>query len=905
MKLALILSAWVVACAATTATHQVVQLTSEEPDPVVLGEAARTKLHDGARVRAAQRAKEIPGAPETVHPEDAHAPSSERGINNGRSLRNSEELQSLMRKREALIQMLHAIRNADPNDQARLQPKYKETVAALVHVETEMGMPQHSAEKALQKMNLAIAASKSDAVYVSDYEQSKNDLKSALSARDEVPTGLYKQYKENHGHSDTQDERWHNENSRLRGQERARQQEHNLLSSTQKESQENYLYEAEGAPRPGGAFDDGTDHKESDIPGAVPQIKANYIQPRSVTLTWSVPPTNRALVTGYEIVARKGDSGEFSVHTSASGGLNHVMKKMRGLYPGQKYQVKIQALYVPLEIRQMSLQQLQHKLLLLGKGSYEESRQRDTDKLRIDLAVATGTKKGPFSSVFTFTTLPTVPDPPKNVIAAGMAYRETGTEQECQLSWKAPEPNGSPITGYRILQLRGGGTAWDWVEIVHNTASASTSATITGLEAGGVQYVYKVAAINNEGVGKDSVPSQGIETHKAKAPAAPQGLECRHMTCDHEGCKCRLAWREPSGRGATITGYKVENQKNNHGEFSPWTDNTGDHTTSLLLEKLSPGVTFLFKVAGISEQGLGDFSQALSIKTPAQAPKAPGKPVWGDVTGTTVKLTWDPPEDNGAPITGYRVLFQLGGAGGFFPKIADTRSTEPVVTVTGLKQGGYSYQFKIQAINKIGVGKPSPFSDPCATAYEEHLADKHAVAKASESFRINHKLHQLRALTASLKLSQSRLKDMQDRYRVSKERGLKAEDKVQELQQLVNTNAKLSAKRLSVERVINAKQANIEAGSTAQIAQITAQLNNRQTKDAQEVASTRLAAERAAFAKIAKQKDDEIEDLRDQLMMTRNQLHVASSKIQRLKQRAENPERVELRAPAPQFIINP
>lgn len=839
-----------------------------------------------------------PSGEETMTAEDAMQPNPGTGHDGGRNWpRAHGNLEALMLKREALISKMKAIKRAPYEDQVPKMQEYRATQAELHHVETQMGMPQQTIKMAKQGVRDSMAASNYvDPSYQPEYFKNKQAYEDAVKAGKTVPTGLYKQYVMGGGHSSEQTTDWADVNTRLRGQEKANAQREAIKQHGRLENRARYQYEAEGAARPASnpPFIDNTDHKEQDIPAAPLDMKANYIKPHSVTFTWRPGNLNRALLTGYDIVGRKGKSGEFNLHTEAPHGVNQMMKKVRNLDAGTDYEFKIRAVYVPLAIRRMSIQQLQQQLQLRGHGSLEEYQQMDKVKLMTRVAKLVGVSKGPFSSIIAVTTKSDAPSQVTNVVASSMAYMATGAKCECQLNWKAPSANGSPITGYRILQTKGG-DQWGWQAVVHNTGSSATSHTITGLEADGYEYAFKVAAINAEGRGGDSKQSVGVETMHAKAPAAPQQPKQQNMACKDSRCEFNLDWNEPSGRGAEIHGYKIVQRINNLGSFKPRVEDTENLDTQSTLRKLMGGTRYEFKVAGINKEGIGDFSNTLDFKTPNQVPDAPKKPVWGDIKATSVTLTWNTPRSNGAQITGYRVLFQQGGTGGFFEKIANTGSADPSVVVTGLKPGGYSYQFEVQAINSVGLGKPSPFSDACSTEYYEHLADKKAVAAATISFDVNHKLNEKKILSAALKVSQGRVKDLQQSYRESQERSQKAQDEVQQLQRLLNSQKLLSAKRLTSERDLTAKQTVIESSANDRMARIQQKLADRRSQDARDVASAQLATERKEFKKIAKEKDLEIESLRDELSSVHTKLTVAKMKIQQLSDEPQEPSRVELK----------
>ena len=80
-------------------------------------------------------------------------------------------------------------------------------------------------------------------------------------------------------------------------------------------------------------------------------------------------------------------------------------------------------------------------------------------------------------------------------------------------------------------------------------------------------------------------------------------------------------------------------------------------------------------------------------------PEAPGKPVVSSVQSRTVVLSWTPPSDNGAPITGYTVT---STAGGFYTKNCPSTTC----TLDGLTNN-VEYNFVVTATNKVGVSDAS------------------------------------------------------------------------------------------------------------------------------------------------------------------------------------------------------
>ncbi|MDP6976627.1 MAG: fibronectin type III domain-containing protein [Acidimicrobiales bacterium] len=98
------------------------------------------------------------------------------------------------------------------------------------------------------------------------------------------------------------------------------------------------------------------------------------------------------------------------------------------------------------------------------------------------------------------TTPRTTPDAPTGVAA------EVG-DARSSLSWTAPSSDGgSAVTGYRVERSADGGTTWD--SVVDDTASTSTTYTVTGLD-NGTTYAFRVSAVNAAGTGSASSSASG------------------------------------------------------------------------------------------------------------------------------------------------------------------------------------------------------------------------------------------------------------------------------------------------------------------------------------------------------------------------------------------------------------
>ena len=101
--------------------------------------------------------------------------------------------------------------------------------------------------------------------------------------------------------------------------------------------------------------------------------------------------------------------------------------------------------------------------------------------------------------------------PVRTAPTAPTSVTPTAGELEASLTWTAPaNVGGTPVTGYFVEYKASGGS---WTTATSNTASASTSYTVTGL-SGGVTYTFRVSAINAAGTSAASTESDGAAVRK-------------------------------------------------------------------------------------------------------------------------------------------------------------------------------------------------------------------------------------------------------------------------------------------------------------------------------------------------------------------------------------------------------
>ena len=85
-------------------------------------------------------------------------------------------------------------------------------------------------------------------------------------------------------------------------------------------------------------------------------------------------------------------------------------------------------------------------------------------------------------------------------------------------------------------------------------------------------------------------------------------------------------------------------------------------------------------------------------------PTAPRSLMLGDVTDTTVTLSWMPPDPPNGIITSYRVQYKRSDRSSYSSN--DTMNTDLTYTVTGLTTNT-EYDFRVRADTIVGRSEPS------------------------------------------------------------------------------------------------------------------------------------------------------------------------------------------------------
>ena len=276
----------------------------------------------------------------------------------------------------------------------------------------------------------------------------------------------------------------------------------------------------------------------------------------------------------------------------------------------------------------------------------------------------------------------------------------TATANSLVLAWDEPTvTGGSAITGYEVRIWSG--SSW----VVEATLGNVDTYTDMNLDAG-TKYYYIVRAINSQGAGLWSAFKSGTTT--AANPDAPV------LTATATGLTTvRLTWTVPDDNGTPITGYTLQRWDPDAGPPAAWgTDNllgTGDTNITLFVDSgRMAGTTYYYRIQATVSGGTGAWSTIQSAMTHSGRP---GRPMNLNATAdgqNAIDLTWTAAEANGSPIVRYELQRWDVGSSMWVTVRNDLPSTRTSYKDANL-MAGTRYSYRLRAINRAadnnGVGR--------------------------------------------------------------------------------------------------------------------------------------------------------------------------------------------------------
>ena len=289
------------------------------------------------------------------------------------------------------------------------------------------------------------------------------------------------------------------------------------------------------------------------------------------------------------------------------------------------------------------------------------------------------------------------PNAPTNISIANASPASTAMDKAAiSVSFTPSVVDGShPAPIAYILSATASGKVSGSTTIACSPCSGTSIDAVVENLAGGVTYDVVVTAK------KDS-----FETAATSVPFLTQSIPDKPTVVSAvAGVKrVTLTWTAPTNTG----GLKLSNYIITATGIST---TASDTATSKVVDGLSDGTTYSFKIVAVNANGESSASDFSDAKT-ADVPNAPTN-VTASVSGTTISNSWTAPlNSNGSAITEYKVyLINSSGA----DVTAQTKTTTNTsVDMTSVAAG--TYTVKVTAKNGVGEGARSTASSSVTIA---------------------------------------------------------------------------------------------------------------------------------------------------------------------------------------------
>ena len=285
----------------------------------------------------------------------------------------------------------------------------------------------------------------------------------------------------------------------------------------------------------------------------------------------------------------------------------------------------------------------------------------------------------------------------------GKPHASCVTHNSFILKWEKSQQSLSCIILYRSSN----DPADKWWS--HTVSPAESSAMLSNLSPM-TTYYCKVTAEISDGLTLESDISEPIKTMlPVSQPGKPHASDITHNSL-------KLSWSKATvADGNSLLHYSIA-YKSVDKSVEEWhTKETASAQEQVLVENLDYKTSYFFKVHAVTAMGSGpesDQSDLINMKLPISRPS---KPCASKITHTSVELTWDLPDIEGAEnVLSYTIFYQSDNLSTEWHTQQTPACQQEKSVVTNLKSKTV-YHFKVRAETAAGLGPESDLSDSIET----------------------------------------------------------------------------------------------------------------------------------------------------------------------------------------------
>uniref|UniRef100_A0A674F4E0 Myomesin 2 n=1 Tax=Salmo trutta TaxID=8032 RepID=A0A674F4E0_SALTR len=268
------------------------------------------------------------------------------------------------------------------------------------------------------------------------------------------------------------------------------------------------------------------------------------------------------------------------------------------------------------------------------------------------------------------------------------------------LSWKPAPYHGRAPVWYYIEKVAETGA---WQRVNTQVPVRSPRYAVFDL-AEGKQYLFRVLAANMYGSSEASEPTEPIQTQELRGvPSAPGQVVATRQT----DTSLVIQWAEPKEPNNLI-GYYIDVCVKGSKDWDS-ANHKPHKSNKFVVQGLTTGETYVFRVQAINELGLSDESQEsspLSVKAALTIPSAPYDIALLACDGESMVLNWKRPvHSGGSPVAEYYINKRRHGEH-TWREVNIPPIKERLFKVEHLSAGAV-YEFMVYGGSLAGLGAPS------------------------------------------------------------------------------------------------------------------------------------------------------------------------------------------------------
>ncbi|CAF4929782.1 unnamed protein product, partial [Rotaria sp. Silwood1] len=238
-----------------------------------------------------------------------------------------------------------------------------------------------------------------------------------------------------------------------------------------------------------------------------------------------------------------------------------------------------------------------------------------------------------------------VPEPPSklDVIAK--------TDSSITLQWEMPRNDGgSPLIEY-LLEMRdkkNKNNEWAQVQIL---PAITTSFRVSKLDEN-VYYNFRIKAANSIGYSEPKSLEKAVKPQKQSEP--PSMPDKPLQTSNIDSTSISISWKPSLSSGSSdIISYIIERRDALKANWIP-VKKVSSNQYNLIITELMEGSSYYFRVCALNEDDLQsewlELDMPVLCRNPYDVPSPPKNLTVKDIIGQTVRVQWDPPENDGGKL---------------------------------------------------------------------------------------------------------------------------------------------------------------------------------------------------------------------------------------------------------------